>query len=131
MNLRRWLATVFVLLALAGCAQVATGLDRAPYAHLPIDCIVEWQSRRLCFPPLRRVVIASIDDDRGKPSDLSLADKLVGDRLAGAGGPVEPRAPHATEEKAADDGGLTAAAVLDGRIDDWSVMSCRRLKGLG
>ena len=33
--------------------------------------------------------------------------------------------------KAADDGGLTAAAVLDGRIDDWSVMSCRCLQALG
>jgi hypothetical protein len=33
--------------------------------------------------------------------------------------------------EAADDGGLTAAGVLDGRIDDWSVMSCRRLTVLG
>jgi hypothetical protein len=33
--------------------------------------------------------------------------------------------------KAADDGVLTAAAVLDSRIDDWSVMSCRRLTALG
>src|SRR5262249_21369225 len=71
--------------------------------NLPIDCIVEWQSRRLCFPPLRRVVIASIDDDRGKPSDLSLADKLVGDRLAGAGGPLEPRARHPPKDDTANE----------------------------
>jgi len=45
--------------------------------NLPIDCIVEWQSRRLCFPPLRRVVIASIDDDRGEPSDLSVRILIV------------------------------------------------------
>jgi len=33
--------------------------------------------------------------------------------------------------KAAEDGGLGAAAVLDGVIEDWSVMSCRRLHALG
>lgn len=31
MNLHRWLAAVFVILALVGCAQVATG--QALYAH--------------------------------------------------------------------------------------------------
>jgi hypothetical protein len=32
MNLYRWLATVFMILALAGCAQVATWQGQAPYA---------------------------------------------------------------------------------------------------
>jgi hypothetical protein len=31
MNLNRWLAAVFVLLALAGCAQVATEQGQPPY----------------------------------------------------------------------------------------------------
>ena len=35
------------------------------------------------------------------------------------------------ERKAADDCGLGAAAVLDGLIEDWSVMPCRRLQALG
>ena len=35
------------------------------------------------------------------------------------------------ELKAADDCGLAAAAVLDGLIEDWSVMPCRRLQALG
>ena len=30
MNLDRWLATLFVILALAGCAQVATGMGQPP-----------------------------------------------------------------------------------------------------
>jgi hypothetical protein len=34
MNLRRWLAAVFVLLALAGCVQVATGQEPALCASL-------------------------------------------------------------------------------------------------
>ena len=32
MNLLRWLAALFVLLLLAGCAQMATGQGQAPYA---------------------------------------------------------------------------------------------------
>jgi hypothetical protein len=32
MNLLRWLAAVFVMLAVAGCAQVATSQREAPYA---------------------------------------------------------------------------------------------------
>jgi len=32
MNLHRWLATVFVIFALVGCVQVATGPGQAPYA---------------------------------------------------------------------------------------------------
>jgi hypothetical protein len=32
MNLYRWLGPVFFVLALVGCAQVATGPGRAPYA---------------------------------------------------------------------------------------------------
>jgi hypothetical protein len=32
MNLLRWLAAAFVLLAVAGCAQEATKQGRAPYA---------------------------------------------------------------------------------------------------
>jgi hypothetical protein len=32
MNLHRWLAAVFVMLAVAGCAQVATSQRQAPYA---------------------------------------------------------------------------------------------------
>ena len=35
------------------------------------------------------------------------------------------------EVKAADDCGLAAAAVLDGLMEDWSVMPCRRLPALG
>jgi hypothetical protein len=36
MNLHRWLATVFVILALTGCVQVATGPGQAPHApHSP------------------------------------------------------------------------------------------------
>jgi len=33
--------------------------------------------------------------------------------------------------KAADNCELAAAAVLDGLIEDWSVMRCRRLQALG
>jgi hypothetical protein len=36
MSLNRWFAAVFVLLALAGCVQVATGQGQAPdapYSH--------------------------------------------------------------------------------------------------
>jgi hypothetical protein len=32
MNLHRWLATVFVILALVACVQVATGPGKAPSA---------------------------------------------------------------------------------------------------
>ena len=32
MNLHKWLVTVFVLLALAGCVQVATEPGQTPYA---------------------------------------------------------------------------------------------------
>jgi hypothetical protein len=32
MNLRKWLAALFVILALVGCTQVATGPEQAPYA---------------------------------------------------------------------------------------------------
>jgi hypothetical protein len=32
MNPHRWFAAVFVILALAGCAPVATGQGQAPYA---------------------------------------------------------------------------------------------------
>jgi hypothetical protein len=36
MDLHRWLAAVFVVLALAGCAQVATGPGQASHApYLP------------------------------------------------------------------------------------------------
>ena len=31
MNLHQWLAAVFVILALAGCAQVTAGQGQAPY----------------------------------------------------------------------------------------------------
>lgn len=37
MNLHRWLAALFVILALGGCAQVATGPGEAPYASYPRD----------------------------------------------------------------------------------------------
>jgi hypothetical protein len=33
MNLHKRLAALFVLLALGGCAQVATGQGQAPYSH--------------------------------------------------------------------------------------------------
>jgi hypothetical protein len=33
MNLHRRLAALFVILALVGCAQVATGQGQAPYSH--------------------------------------------------------------------------------------------------
>jgi len=35
------------------------------------------------------------------------------------------------ELKAADDCGLAAPAILDGLIEDWSVMACRRWQALG
>ena len=35
------------------------------------------------------------------------------------------------EVKAADDCGLAAAAILDGLMEDWSGMACRRLQALG
>ena len=34
------------------------------------------------------------------------------------------------EQKAAEGGGLGVAAVLDGMIEDWSVVVCRRLQAL-
>jgi len=37
MNLRRRLAALFVILALGGCAQVATGKGQAPDAPHPHD----------------------------------------------------------------------------------------------
>ena len=37
MNLHGWLAALFVLLMLAGCAQVATGQGQAPYAPYSHD----------------------------------------------------------------------------------------------
>jgi len=37
MSLHRWLATVFVLLALAECTQSATGPGQAPYAPYSHD----------------------------------------------------------------------------------------------
>ena len=37
MNLHIWLAALLVLLALAGCAQVATGDGQAPYTPYPRD----------------------------------------------------------------------------------------------
>ena len=35
------------------------------------------------------------------------------------------------ELKAADDCELAAAAILDGLMEDWSGMACRRLQALG
>jgi hypothetical protein len=35
MNLRRWLAALFVILALAGCAQVAIEQGQQPYTPYP------------------------------------------------------------------------------------------------
>jgi hypothetical protein len=32
MNLHKWLAALFVMLALGGCAQATTGPGQAPYA---------------------------------------------------------------------------------------------------
>ena len=37
MNLRRWLALLFVLLAVAGCAQEAAEYGQPPYAPYPYD----------------------------------------------------------------------------------------------
>jgi hypothetical protein len=37
MNLYRWLAIVFVILALAACAQMATGQEQAPIPSYPHD----------------------------------------------------------------------------------------------
>jgi hypothetical protein len=37
MNLHRRLAALFLLLALGGCAQMATGPGQAPYAPHPRD----------------------------------------------------------------------------------------------
>ena len=37
MNLQGWLAVLFVILALAGCAQVATEQGQQPYAPYPSE----------------------------------------------------------------------------------------------
>jgi hypothetical protein len=37
MNLHRWLTVLFVLLALAGCAQTATGQGHTPAPSYPSD----------------------------------------------------------------------------------------------
>jgi hypothetical protein len=37
MNLHRWLAALFLILALGGCAPVATGQGQAPYAPYSHD----------------------------------------------------------------------------------------------
>jgi hypothetical protein len=37
MNLYRWLAVAFVILALAACAQMATGQEQAPVPSYPHD----------------------------------------------------------------------------------------------
>jgi hypothetical protein len=46
MNLYRCLAAVLVILALSGCAQMATGQGQAPYAPSPPDSSAEYPRDR-------------------------------------------------------------------------------------